>query len=382
MANDEHLEIISQGVEAWNKWREENVGLIPKLQGANLCGANLSGMNLINVSFYYADLSNSDLRDASLRHAALVDAKVTSANLSNADVSYANLHGADLTDATLVETDFAYSDLSEVSFVNSVVSSANFKWANLKNSDLTGADFRNAYLRGANLSHANVRDTNFTGATFGWTDLGNLDLSEAVGLEKVEALGPCSVGIDTIYRSKGKIPEAFLRGAGVPDHFITYMNSLIEDPVEFYSCFISYSHKDEEFAMRLCSRMRDENLRVWFAPEDLRSGRKLNEQIDEAIKLYDRLLIVLSDNSMSSAWVITEIHKAKQRETNEGNRVLFPIRLVDFESIKNWECFDSDSGRDLAREIREYYVPDFQDWKNHDSFEATFERLLRDLKAE
>jgi len=46
-----------------------------------------------------------------------------------------------------------------------------------------------------------------------------------------------------------------------------------------------------------------------------------------------------------------------------------------------WECFDPETGTDLAAEIREYYVPDFRDWKNHDSFEKAFAQLLEGLKA-
>ena len=66
----------------------------------------------------------------------------------------------------------------------------------------------------------------------------------------------------------------------------------------------------------------------------------------------------------------------------EKRRLLFPVRLVDYETIKAWECFDADTARDLATEIREYYIPDFTTWKDHDAFEAAVARLLRDLKAE
>ena len=45
MANEEHLKILKQGVEQWNKWRLENA-IKPDLSGANLSGANLSGANL------------------------------------------------------------------------------------------------------------------------------------------------------------------------------------------------------------------------------------------------------------------------------------------------------------------------------------------------
>ena len=37
---------------------------------------------------------------------------------------------------------------------------------------------------------------------------------------------------------------------------------------------------------------------------------------------------------------------------------------------------------DLAAEVRSYYIPDFTRWKDHDFYQKSFERLLRDLKAE
>jgi hypothetical protein len=62
--------------------------------------------------------------------------------------------------------------------------------------------------------------------------------------------------------------------------------------------------------------------------------------------------------------------------------VLFPISLVSFSKIREWKCFDADTGKDSAREIREYYVPDFSNWKDHDPYQKDFDRLLKDLKAE
>ena len=56
---------------------------------------------------------------------------------------------------------------------------------------------------------------NFTGVNIGWTILGNLDLSTAISLESVMYEGPTTIGIDTLARSRGKIPEAFLRGCGL-----------------------------------------------------------------------------------------------------------------------------------------------------------------------
>ena len=168
----------------------------------------------------------------------------------------------------------------------------------------------------------------------------------------------------------------------MPDEFITYMRSLVGRAIEFYSCFISYSSKDQEFAERLHADLQAKGVRCWFAPEDVQGGRKLHEQIEQAIRHYDKLLLVLSENSMGSEWVKTEIYHARQDEIRTQRRKLFPISLVDFQTIRAWTAFDADSGKDMGREVREYFIPDFSNWKDHDAYKKAFDRLLRDLKAE
>jgi hypothetical protein len=65
-------------------------------------------------------------------------------------------------------------------------------------------------------------------------------------------------------------------------------------------------------------------VRCWFAPHDIQGGRKLHEQIDQAIRIHERLLLILSSHGMQSEWVKTEIAKARQREVQEQRQVLFP----------------------------------------------------------
>jgi hypothetical protein len=65
---------------------------------------------------------------------------------------------------------------------------------------------------------------------------------------------------------------------------------------------------------------------------------------------------VLSEDSLQSEWVMTEIRRAREAEIRENRRKLFPIRLVDLEEIRKWRCFDADLGKDLAKEIREYQI--------------------------
>jgi len=269
------LQIISKGTDAWNAWREKHSDAKPTLT--------------------YATLDNIDLSHA---------------NLTYANLSFASLVGANLTLADL-------------------------RFANLSNANLNGANLSSADLRFANFSEARLEESELSGAIVDQTRFGNNDLSTTQGLRTVRHLGPSTIGIDTLYKSEGKIPNKFLSEAGIPDDFLTFVPSLVAPAIQFYSCFISYSHQDETFSQRLHSRMRSENLRVWYAPEDMKGGKKLHEEIFRAIQIHDKLLLVLSENSMKSEWVTTEIRRARKVEREENRRKLFPIRLVDGEQFKN-----------------------------------------------
>ena len=101
----------------------------------------------------------------------------------------------------------------------------------------------------------------------------------------------------------------------------------------------------------------------------------------ESYVTHERLLLILSPHSMNSAWVKTEIATARQHEIQEQRQVVFLVRLVSFDAIRDWKYFDGDIGADSAHEIREYFIPDLGNWKNYDVYQVAFQRLLRDLKA-
>jgi hypothetical protein len=46
MANDEHVALLKQGVNAWNAWREKSPGIRPDLRGAGLREEYLRKANL------------------------------------------------------------------------------------------------------------------------------------------------------------------------------------------------------------------------------------------------------------------------------------------------------------------------------------------------
>src|SRR6266581_7109331 len=169
-------------------------------------------------------------------------------------------------------------------------------------------------LRGRDGGNIILLLDNLRDAIVGYTSFGDVDMSVVKNLETVKHQGPSTIGIDTIYRSQGNIPEVFLKGAGVDDTFITYIRSLIGKAIEYYSCFISYSSKDEAFANRLYADLQNNNVRCWFAPEDMKIGDKIRPRIDESIHIYDKLLLVLSEHSVASKWVDFEVEAAMDKE--------------------------------------------------------------------
>jgi uncharacterized protein YjbI with pentapeptide repeats len=269
-----------------------------------------------------------------------------------------------------------------------VLSGANLGGADLNGADLNGADLNGADLNGANLEGANLSDADLGLAHFDETDLREADLSNAMlsetvfadadlsqtkNLDTIKHVGPSTVGFRTLQRS-GPLPLSFLRGVGLPDNLIEYLPSLLGQVIQHYSCFIIYSVKDDEFVRRLYADLQNNGVRCWFAPEDMKIGAKIRDTIDEAIRLRDKVLLVLSDASIASDWVEDEVDKAFEEERQRGGVVLFPVRLDDtvMETKEAW----------AAKLRRNRNIGDFRDWKNHDAYQRAFERVLRDLRTD
>jgi hypothetical protein len=140
---------------------------------------------------------------------------------------------------------------------------------------------------------------------------------------------------------------------------------------EHYSCFISYSTKNEDFANRLHADLKNAGVPCWFAPHDLPIGGKILDEIDAAIRLRDKVLLILSEHSIKSDWVEDEVKKAYEEERKRGQTVLFPIRLDDVVM---------DTNEAWAAKVRaDRNIGDFRRWKDPDAYKRSFERVVRDL---
>lgn len=347
----------------WHRWRAENLGTIPDLSGAILGGADLSR----------PDLNSADLSGAILSDAYLGNARLSGADLSNARLRGGNLNSADLRGANLNRANLNSADLS----------GANLNSANLNSADLRGANLNRARLYSANLRGANLVDADFTKTIMAWTELAQLDLSEAKGLSSVVHGAPSTIGIDTLEQTasglgtnpsrQGEV-EKFLLDAGLPNEYWELFRSRIGSPIQFYSVFISYSSKDQKFADRLHADLRSKDVRCWLATEDLKIGDSFRSKINDAIRFHDKLLVVLSKDSVASDWVEDEVEAAFEREQRDGKQVLFPLRIDD--AVLTTDAAWASSIR------RRRHIGDFTGWKNHDSYQAVFDRVLRDLQAD
>lgn len=373
MADPEHLERIQSGVEEWNKWRSHTPDIWPNLSRAIMSGTDLIGVDFHGVYLWLADLSEADLSGANVSRTNLSRANLSKANLSRANLNRAKLIGAKLHETKLTRAKLIRADLRGADLSGANLSMANLSGANLTGANLREADLSEAYLGEADLRGASLRGASLSEAKIAWTVFGDVDLSEVQGLDTINHHGPSTIGIDTIYKSKGNIPESFLQKCGVPDNFITYMGSLVGKAWDYYSCFISYSSKNEDFAKRLYADLQSNSVRCWYAPEDLKIGDKFRIEIDKSIRIHDKLLLILSEDSVKSRWVDKEVETAMEDEEKRQQTILFPVRLDD-------AILEEESG--WAADIRRSrHIGDFRKWKTHDDYQAAFHRLLKDLRA-
>ncbi len=142
---------------------------------------------------------------------------------------------------------------------------------------------------------------------------------------------------------------------------------------EIYSCFISYSSKDAAFASRLHAELEKNGVRCWYAPEDIKIGEEFRQTIDDAIREYDKLLLVLSEDSVRSSWVQDEVEACLERERRQQRQVRFPIPLD--------EAVERTRQAWAAAIRRRRHIGDFTRWRDQAAYDEAFQRLLRDLKA-
>ena len=329
MANVKHVQLALQGPKTLNLWREANPDVTLDLAGANL---------------------------------------------RRGDFVHANLSGAILNGAQLEWTDFRWSDL-----IAADLSQAELSRSDFHKSDLAGALLRGADLSDANLEDANLRGAHFDQAVFAHTRLLNTDLTATRGLASTVHRAPSNLDFETLAKS-GYLPSEFLKGCGLHDTAIRAVHSnddqaiasSLENPGEFYSCFISHSTQDQAFVQRLYRDLQAGGVRCWYAPHHMRIGARILDSLFSEIRTREKLLLVLSKHSVTSEWVRDEVEKAFAEERDRKDTVVFPVRIDDaiMRTRTAW-----------AEKIRiQRHIGDFRNWKKGRAYHNAIKKIFEDLR--
>ena len=406
MANMDHVQLVKRGRDVVAQWREEHPDEILNLNAAYLSYArmpqvNLSGADIRDSDLMGAMLQRANLEGCSLNPSHLYHANLIQANLSRARLNGANLRGANLSGANLSNADLDLAILSDVNFTG-----ANLEGANLSRTNLTGANLTDATLTGADLSraaltrtslvNATFKDTDFfeavlhdsevTGANFGGSIMGytvfqNCDISGAEGLDQVRHDAPSTIGIDTLFRSGGKIQAEFLLGAGVSESLIAFQQSLQGVPVFQEACFISCTASDRSFAQSLQGELRAQGIRCWLFQDDARGNPLVDrhstsdeEEVERGVRVYDKLVVVSSQSALDSETIRNDINSAKDLQQSRDKWVLFLVAPDD--------TVVEPRGRGLARNLQgEHVVFDLRGRdSNTEVYQGELARLVEHLK--
>lgn len=226
MADDSLIEQLKQGVPAWNTWKATQptaplldlsgidfTSITIHLDGINLSFCNLQGCNLSGCQVAEALFAFADLQGANLSRTNLRSVDFGCADLRNAILAGANLKGASISAADLTGANLSGADLSEAHFITTTLNRAS-----LTGADLSRTDFLQSSLQGTDFSSCLLG---------GLTVFGDVDLSEARGLDRIKAEGgPVILDIRSIYWSHGRIPEQLLRAACLPESFLALIPTL------------------------------------------------------------------------------------------------------------------------------------------------------------
>ena len=154
------------------------------------------------------------------------------------------------------------------------------------------------------------------------------------------------------------------------------------EEAQFFSVFISYSHADSAFALRLYNALQSQGVRAWLDKHEMLPGDDIYEQVRRGIRSWDKFVLCCSRSSLSSWWVDNEIDEAFQKERelfkSRGQKVLVLIPLaLDGFLFDEWV-----NGK--AQQVRSRLAADFRGWTTTGSsgFDETFQRLLTALRAD
>ena len=351
MANSEHLNILKQGVEAWNKWRDENRDERPDLSGVDLSGSKFSGANFSNTNFNKARLNQWSVDDCDFSESNLTEIVAQASYWRNARFRGAHISG-DLVLSTMYVADFSGASVQRCGLIT-------------------------AELRFLRLNRTKFAPYLSRTVINSWTiiasDLSGMPLHSG----SAEHEYPSNIDIETLQRTASGLKEhterisafnKFFQESGLPDEIIKVFDSwarpsstitdVTPEEENYYSCFISYSHSDRTFARGIHEGLTEHGIHCWLDEHQILPGDDIYDMVDQGINQWDKILLCCSQNSLNSPWVDRELDKALQKEEKlwrERGRKVLAIIPLDLDGF----LFEWNSGKSSILKSR--LAADFKD---------------------
>lgn len=147
-----------------------------------------------------------------------------------------------------------------------------------------------------------------------------------------------------------------------------------------YSCFISYSSKDERFVEQLNESLQQMGVQTWIDKHESSAGDQFEEQADKAIREMDKFILVLTEESLRSEWVKSEVSKAFEKSEETGKSVVIPISLSSPDRLRKIVMSDGDPDDQVIEKIFSYQMLNFEYWQKEDQYEESLEKLVETLR--
>ncbi len=163
MANPEHLKILKQGVEVWNKWREENPDIQPDLSDLDLKKSSLQQVNFFDTNLSRTNLSDSNLIEANFSFAQLTNSKFIRSILVQGNFTAAHLQGVDFTEAVLAGSDLSGSYVPDANFSKAMLIGVDLSRTYLKGSTFVGSNLNEAKLVEIDMSGVDISNSSIYG---------------------------------------------------------------------------------------------------------------------------------------------------------------------------------------------------------------------------
>lgn len=203
------------------------------------------------------------------------------------------------------------------------------------------AEFYDCDLRGCSLKDSALNGFRFIRCNFDDADLRNTKLRNAYfercSFEKAEFYGSQRDGSDfrnskcgvIDYSSKGDGSQLRYFSDGEFDRVITFLGSPGKE--EMPRIFLCHSSHDKGTVEKFAHELSNKGIGVWFDKWEIRVGDSIIERIEEGIGTSKYMLIFLSQASLASEWVKTELKAGLIRDIEDHGIRIMPILLEECE---------------------------------------------------